>query len=161
MKLDKVEYPFSNFYTHAYIIINSEKRRMVCLYDARSGIRRTTAYARYLLSVKLGRFLLPTEQVDHIDNDKTNDSLDNLQILSPKENKEKEYARARLANPRQHGTYVMYRHGKCRCELCKAANRETQRSYRERNLDMIRNRRREKYNLEKEKRCDSRHHLGA
>lgn len=38
------------------------------------------------MSCKLGRFLTKEEQVDHIDNDKTNDNIENLQILSVKEN---------------------------------------------------------------------------
>jgi hypothetical protein len=48
--------------------------------------RSSTQYARYLLGVSLGRFLTEEETVDHIDNNKTNDSLDNLQILSKAEN---------------------------------------------------------------------------
>lgn len=31
-----------------------------------------------------------------------------------------------------HGQYGMYRHGKCRCDLCKEANRVMQRQYTER-----------------------------
>lgn len=42
------------------------------------------------MSVKEGRILSPEEQVDHIDNDKLNDSIENLQILSAKENRDKE-----------------------------------------------------------------------
>ena len=51
--------------------------------------RTTTALARYRLSVKLGRKLLKTEQVDHIDENRRNDSVGNLQILTPVENREK------------------------------------------------------------------------
>lgn len=51
--------------------------------------RTTTALARYRLSVKLGRKLLKTEQVDHIDEDRCNDSVDNLQVLTPVENRQK------------------------------------------------------------------------
>lgn len=41
------------------------------------------------MSVKLGRFLTDNEEVDHIDEDKTNDSLSNLQVLSKKEHRQK------------------------------------------------------------------------
>ena len=46
----------------------------------------TMAYARYLMCVKEGRWLGKDEHVDHIDNDPCNDSVDNLQILSPDAN---------------------------------------------------------------------------
>jgi len=32
-------------------------------------------------------------------------------------------------NPRQHGTYLMYNKGKCRCDLCAEARREYRRGY--------------------------------
>ncbi len=38
---------------------------------------------------KLNRYLSDDEHVDHIDNDKMNDSISNLQILSQKENNQK------------------------------------------------------------------------
>ena len=43
------------------------------------------------MASKLERFLSVTEHVDHIDNDKTNDDLSNLQILTPLENHHKEH----------------------------------------------------------------------
>lgn len=55
-----------------------------------SDIGRTTmSYARYLMSVHLGRYLLPDEHVDHIDNNKLNDTVDNLQIMSQADNTRK------------------------------------------------------------------------
>ena len=41
------------------------------------------------MSCHLKRFLLSTEQVDHRDEDKLNDVIGNLQILSPQKNTEK------------------------------------------------------------------------
>lgn len=38
------------------------------------------------MSVHLNRYLDKKEQVDHIDNDKLNDTISNLQILTPREN---------------------------------------------------------------------------
>ena len=70
---------------------------------------------RYLLAVKLGRYLTDEEQVDHIDDDKTNDNIDNLQILTVKENAVK----SGLANRKEikHGTLSAYRY--CKCDICK------------------------------------------
>lgn len=42
------------------------------------------------MSVKLGRFLTDQEEVDHIDNNKANDDPNNLQILTPEQNREKQ-----------------------------------------------------------------------
>jgi hypothetical protein len=50
---------------------------------------RITSLARYRMSVYLGRRLLPSEQVDHKDEDRTNDSLRNLQLLPGGENTKK------------------------------------------------------------------------
>lgn len=58
-----------------------------CLFiHSPDGSKVYTQYSRYLVSVKLGRLLLDSESVDHIDEDKTNDSIDNLTVLSMSEN---------------------------------------------------------------------------
>lgn len=41
------------------------------------------SYSRYLMCVKEGRILSKNEEVDHIDNNKTNDDPSNLQIITP------------------------------------------------------------------------------
>lgn len=43
-------------------------------------------YARHLMSVFLGRFLTEEEHVDHINDDCTDDRIENLQILTPSQN---------------------------------------------------------------------------
>lgn len=80
--------PFSKDWKVGYLVLNTENRQMVCLYNSQSD-RTTISYARYLMSIKLDRYLSIDEHVDHIDEDKTNDNIDNLQILSPKENHNK------------------------------------------------------------------------
>lgn len=109
-----LQYPYSKDWKHGYIVINKDNRRTLILYNSQSN-RSSTQYARYLLSVKLGRYLTDGEHVDHIDNDKTNDHIDNLQILSAKQNNTK----AGLANrkPIIHGSLTGYRY--CKCTICK------------------------------------------
>lgn len=53
--------------------------------------RSSTQYARYKLSVSLSRYLTKDETVDHIDNNKTNNDLSNLQILSIGDNVRKSH----------------------------------------------------------------------
>lgn len=77
--------PYSDDWDRGYLVVNSDNRMTVALYNDHKD-RSSTAYARYLMSVKLGRYLTEFEQVDHIDEDKTNDSLENLQLLTRSEN---------------------------------------------------------------------------
>lgn len=86
-----LEYPFSEIFHSGYLIDGTENRKHVSLVGF--GFRTTMSYARYLMCVYEGRFLHKIEQVDHIDDDKTNDTLGNLQILSVSENNRKESKR--------------------------------------------------------------------
>lgn len=123
MKIE-LQPPFDKEWKHGYLVTNKENRKMVCLVNDRKT-RKTISYARYIMSVKLGRELSKEEQVDHIDNDKTNDSIDNLQILTAEDNLAKYHA---LLMDAEHGTYARYRKG-CRCDECVAAYREYQTAY--------------------------------
>ena len=86
-----LEYPYNTKWKHGYIVTNGENRKHVCLVGGKE--RSTTSLARYMVSTALGRFLEEWEHVDHIDHDKTNDELENLQILTVYENNRKESER--------------------------------------------------------------------
>ena len=75
-------------------------RQHVVLY--KDGVRKTVSYPKYLLEQKLGRSLLPNETCDHIDNDHTNNSLDNLQVLTRSDNARKGIA----LRPAEVGTFT-------------------------------------------------------
>ena len=77
--------PYSDKWKSGYLVTNKENRKTVILVNSGSD-RSSTQYARYLLAVSMGRFLTAEETVDHIDGDKTNDNIDNLQILTRAEN---------------------------------------------------------------------------
>ncbi len=53
------------------------------------GREETTLYSRFLMEQVLGRELSRDEHVDHIDEDPTNDLIENLQILSLSDNAKK------------------------------------------------------------------------
>jgi endogenous inhibitor of DNA gyrase (YacG/DUF329 family) len=86
MKL-KINYPF-NEWKSAYLVTNRENRKMVILYTSHSE-RTTISYARYILSIKHKRKLNKNEEADHINNNKTDDSIRNLQILTKEQNNKK------------------------------------------------------------------------
>ncbi len=63
--------------------LRKDGRQHVVLIDGER--RRTVSYPKWLMEQHLGRELDPdTETVDHIDDDFTNNSLDNLRILTRK-----------------------------------------------------------------------------
>ena len=87
-KIPKPEAPYLDSTVYGPYWHKQEGRRIVfVLWKGKP--RTSTSYARYLMSVKLGRILEPSEQVDHINNDKTDDRIENLQILNHAENVEK------------------------------------------------------------------------
>lgn len=80
-----LEYPYCNDWKYGYVVTNRQNRKTLILWNS-SKNRSSTQYARYLLATNLGRYLTPTETVDHIDGDKTNNDISNLQILSRGDN---------------------------------------------------------------------------
>ena len=83
-KID-LDYPYSLEYKAGYLNTNSDNRKTLMLVR-NDGSKTSTAYARYLLACKHKRYLTANEQADHINEDKTDDRIDNLQILSRKNN---------------------------------------------------------------------------
>ena len=83
--------PFEGY--KLYVVYHKkEQRRYACLVDCDNSKERfTITYAKYLMSVKLGRRLDACEQVDHIDDNKLNDAIENLQILSLGDNVRKSH----------------------------------------------------------------------
>lgn len=85
----ELQEPFKSLWSKGYLVVNPENRRNVILYN--SDLDRTTiSYARYLMCVKIGYILGPEYEVDHKDDDKTNDDINNLQILTKEENRIKQ-----------------------------------------------------------------------
>jgi HNH endonuclease len=89
MKLPSTS-PFQDF--TAYLNFHKRMGRwQVCLVGG--GRRKTILYSKYLMGVSIGRELTKDQEVDHVDGDKTNDSIDNLEIVSREENTKRDISR--------------------------------------------------------------------
>jgi hypothetical protein len=69
--------------------ILAKSGRFIIRFVDRQGNGRSTSLARFLVNIYIGRKLPRSKQVDHIDGCCTNDSLNNLQILTSSENASK------------------------------------------------------------------------
>lgn len=108
MKIELQE-PFKSIWKNGYLLTNPENRQNVCLVN--DSARTTISYSRYLICIKLGYMLSNEYEVDHIDNDKTNDDINNLQVLTKQQNIEKENLRYLTYNQVRCGYHCAY------CEL--------------------------------------------
>ena len=84
MKLGMAATPFEGY--TLYKVYHRRQGRWYAQLVRNKTNRTTMSFARYLMCVKLGRVLEKHETVDHIDNDKTNDWIENLQLLPLVEN---------------------------------------------------------------------------
>lgn len=78
-----------------------DNRQHVCIIYT-DGTRKTKSYPRFLLETHLNRELTKEETVDHINNDFTDNRIDNLQILTLQENILKQHQ----LNPRKTVTFI-------------------------------------------------------
>lgn len=88
----QLQEPFASKWSRGYLVINNQNRRNVILFN-NDADRTIISYARYLMGVKLGYFVPDHLEVDHRDDDKTNDDINNLQLLTGEENRLKEQYR--------------------------------------------------------------------
>lgn len=79
--------PYADYKVYGPYLHAGQGRRFV--YLVKPGHRTSTSYARYLMGIHLGRLLTNKEEVDHKDDNKLNDDLDNLVVVSKQENRAK------------------------------------------------------------------------
>lgn len=84
--------PYSEHWDIGYTFVQKGRKKVKLYGDGK--LRSTTVnYARYLYEVKLGDYLPKDITVDHKDDDKANDRLRNLQLLTNSDNVAKENRR--------------------------------------------------------------------
>lgn len=128
----EIKPPFTEEWDTGYLIHQKRQDRdYVMLRNLKTNKRKSLLYSRYLACVKFGRILSSNEHVDHIDGNKHNDSIDNIQVLSVEEHRskssEENTRRAeekRKSRKPKHGTYWEYRKYGCRCKECTKAYHE-------------------------------------
>lgn len=74
--------PYKSKWRSGYLRKSSRTDRMLVDLVNNHSDRTPTSFARYLMSVELGYEVPVGFEVDHIDQDPTNDNLSNLQVLS-------------------------------------------------------------------------------
>lgn len=82
----ELESPYKEKYERGYLNVNSEGRNVVW-FTLDKKVVAGTSYARYIYCVHLGYELSKEFEIDHKDNDKTNDEISNLQALTKEEHK--------------------------------------------------------------------------
>lgn len=86
-ELRKLLYPYSSYYSKGIFTNNCE--RLVLSITKLDGKFKIISYAKYLWEVSHKRKVRKGYEIDHIDGDCTNDTLDNLQEISSTENRKK------------------------------------------------------------------------
>lgn len=83
--------PFSEFDCYK-VFHKGMSRWQVCLKHRETGARSTILFSKFLMSVSLGRRLRPEEEVDHVNGDKSDDRLENLEVVTKSENLKRQAA---------------------------------------------------------------------
>lgn len=100
---EAAQHPFEGY--TLYVTFHEKLGRRMAQLVKTATDRTTMSYARYLMSVKLG-YIIPEEfHVDHRNDDKTDDDINNLQLLTKRENDLKEQYRY-LTQEQVHYGYV-------------------------------------------------------
>jgi hypothetical protein len=104
--LIELQEPFRPLWQKGYLREEPDGRKYLSLYNS-PGNQTSISYARYLMCVHLGYLLSPDLEVDHRNDDKTDDRIDNLQVLTKEQNLAKEHQR-RFEEGVLYGCYCAY-----------------------------------------------------
>ena len=90
MIIEVSEYYKNKGYIRAYLATNKEPRR-VCILRKDDGTMTSMAYAKYLYTSYYNCDIAERDQVDHINGDKMDDRIENLQVISGTYNRQKDH----------------------------------------------------------------------
>lgn len=89
----KLQHPYTSDFKKGYLTTTSEGRKSITLVR-NDGFVTSVSYARYIMATHVGYYIPDGFEVDHKDNDRTNDDINNLQLLTPEQNRLKQALRA-------------------------------------------------------------------
>lgn len=104
MVIEISEYYKKKGYVRAYLAINKEDRR-VCTLRTEDGTMTSMSYAKYLYTSHHNCEIAKGDHIDHVNGDKSDDRIENLQIISGTYNRQKDH---------KHKEMVI-----CICPVCK------------------------------------------
>lgn len=90
------EYYREKGYDTLYVATNKEPRRVATLRNSKTGKMTSMAYAKYLYTSHYKQDINGTDQIDHINGDRMDDRVENLQVLSKKDNIHKSHRRREM-----------------------------------------------------------------
>lgn len=103
MVIEISDYYKKNGYVTAYLATNKEPRR-VCTLRRTDGTMTSMSYAKYLYTSHYNCEVNSNDHVDHINGDKMDDRIENLQVISGTYNRQKDH---------KHKEMIM-----CVCPVC-------------------------------------------
>lgn len=90
MKQEISEYYREKGYTKVYIATNKEPRRVATL-RTKNGKMTSMSYAKYLYTSYYKIDVNPSDHIDHINGNKMDDRIENLQVISGIYNRQKDH----------------------------------------------------------------------
>lgn len=95
MILELTDYYKRKGFRKAYLITTKEPRRIVILVNE-DNKRSSISYAKYLYTSHYHCEVAEGDQVDHINGDKMDDRIENLQVISGRYNQQKDHKRKEM-----------------------------------------------------------------
>ena len=90
MVIEVSDYYKEKGYVIVYLYVNEESRR-VCMLRMSDGTMKGMTYAKYLYTSHYKCDVSSGDHVDHINGDKTDDRIENLQVISGIYNRQKDH----------------------------------------------------------------------
>ena len=90
MIIEVSEYYKNKGYIRAYLATNKEPRR-ICMLRKADGTMKSMSYAKYLYTSYYNCDVAEGDHVDHINGDKMDNRIENLQVISGTYNRQKDH----------------------------------------------------------------------